>query len=258
MNFRFLGTGSGICPIKKKNTKEYRRRTSLLIDGKLLINPTVDIFDFESIFSLDGIYRSVEAIFVTDSTSLDVEAVGKLTERRNIAVYASAFVQNQLAGVRGVCPVHLSLFHLSKVGTYKVLPLPLAHHTENARECPFGLYISRDRNLLYATPGGMIRYDAWQLISKFSADESMKLDAIVLDCSRADAPFSAEDFDALSFEGASMNRRILESGGVTKEHCRFILANLPTSKKRRIHEEMLPLAEEGGFTLAYDGYFFGV
>lgn len=258
MNLRFLGSGIVIPNAKKKNTKEYRRRTSLLIDGKILINPTVDIFDFESTYALDGLYSGVEAILVTDTSSLDAEAIERLTRKRRIAVYASAFVHNLLCDAQNIQKGFLTLFSLSMLGEYRILPLPLAHKTENARECPYGFYISRDKNIFYATPGGMLRYDAWQLISKLARDESMQLDAAVLDCSRGDKPFDAEDFEGLSLEGAALTKRILESSGVARSHCRYILTHILTDKKRKLHEELLPSAEEVGLTLSYDGYFLGL
>ena len=230
----------------------------MLIDGKLLINPTLDIFDFESTYALDGLFSGLEAILITDSTSLDVEAVERLTQKRALPVCASAFVHNLLCDAPGIRKRFLTLFSLNSIGNYRILPLPLAHKTENARECPYGFYVSCDRNIFFATPGGMLRYDAWQLIAKLARDESMRLDSVILDCSRADKPFDAEDFEGLSLEGAILTRRILESSGVARPHCRFILSRIPTDKKRKLHEELLPTTEEAGLTLSYDGYFLGL
>ncbi|MBR2611992.1 MAG: hypothetical protein IKC72_02880 [Clostridia bacterium] len=258
MKIRFLGSGTAGCKIKKKNTKEFRRRTTLFVDEKILINPTMDIFDFEATFNLTGMFRRISAILVTDTLSLDIEAVRRLTQRTTIPVLASAFVLNQLSDCEGVRAAYLTPFNLTQLGEYKILPLPLGRKTEIARECPLGFYISRDKNLFYATPGGMLRYDAWQLLGKLGADESMKLDIVVLDGSRGDAPYGAEDFEALSLEGAVLTKRTLQSGGVAAEHCRFIVANLPTDKKKNNHEEWLPYAEENGLTLCYDGYFTGM
>ena len=258
MILRFLGTGTAGCKIKQKNTKEYRRRTTLFIDEKILINPTMDIFDFEESFNMSGMFRRLSAILVTDSVSLDIDAIKQLTQRIAIPVLASAFVLNQLNECEGVRGAYLAPFNLSQIGEYKILPLPLAHKTENTRECPLGFYISRDKNIFYATPGGMLRYDAWQLLSRLGADESMKLDTVILDGSRGDAPFGAEDFDSLSLEGASLTRRVLESGGLTSERCRFLVVNVPTDKKKKNHEDWLPVAENYGLTLCYDGYFLGL
>ena len=258
MILRFLGSGTAGCKIKKKNTKEFRRRTSLFVDEKILINPTLDIFDFEATFNLTGMFRRISAILITDTLSLDIEAVKRLTERNSIPVLASAFVLNQLSECPGARSAYLTPFNLTQIGEYKILPLPLGHKTENARECPLGFYISRDKNVLYATPGGMLRYDSWQLLGKLGADESMRLDAAILDGSRGDLPYGAEDFEALSLEGASLTRRVLQSGNVAREHCRFVVANLPTDKKKKNHEEWLPFAEENGLTLCYDGYFVGL
>ena len=258
MNLRFLGTGAAAPVTKKKNTKEYRRRTSLLVDGRILVNPTMDIFDFESAYALDGLFSKVDAILVTDTASLDIEAIEALTKKREIEVFASAFVHNLLCDTKNIRKTFLTLFTLTTHADYRILPLPLAHKTENARECPYGFYLSRDKNIFYALPGGMLRYDAWQLISKLARDESMRLDAVVLDCSRADKPFDAEDFEGLSLEGAILTKRILESAKVAREHCRFILSRIATDKKRKLHEELLPDAEEAALTLSYDGYFLGI
>ena len=258
MILRFLGTGTAGCKIKKKNTREYRRRTTLFIDEKILINPTVDIFDFEESFNMSGMLRRISAILITDTLSLDIEAVRRLTERNTIPVLASAFVLNQLGDCPGVRAAYLSPFNLTQLGEYKILPLPLGRRTENARECPLGFYISHDKNILYTTPGGMLRYDAWQLIGKLASDESMRLDAVVLDGSRGDATFGAEDFEALSFEGAALTMAILKSGGVARERCFFLVANVPTDKKRNCHEEWLPVVQEKEMILTYDGYFLGM
>ena len=258
MILRFLGSGTAGCKIKKKNTREFRRRTTLFVDEKILINPTMDIFDFEESFNMSGMLRRISAILVTDTLSLDIEAIRRLTERTTIPVLASAFVLNALGDCPGVRGAYLTPFQLTQLGSYKILPLPLGRKTENARECPLGFYISSDKNLLYLTPGGMLRYDAWQLISKLGTDESMKLDAAVLDGSRGDMAFSAEDFEALSFEGAALTMNILKSGGVARERCFFLIANVPTDKKRNCHEEWLPVVQEKEMVLTYDGYFLGM
>ena len=65
MNIRFLGTGYGVLKSKKRNTKDFRRPASLLIDNEILIDPTNEVFSFAEDYGLTGLFRGVHTVLIT-------------------------------------------------------------------------------------------------------------------------------------------------------------------------------------------------
>ena len=66
MELHFLGTGAADWDISKADASpDFRRYSSLLVDGKLLIDPGPCLFEFEKTFGYDNLFGGVKNIIVT-------------------------------------------------------------------------------------------------------------------------------------------------------------------------------------------------
>ena len=66
MELLFLGTGAADWDIMKADASpDFRRLSSLLVDGRLLIDPGPCVFEFEKTFGYDGLYRNVTDVILT-------------------------------------------------------------------------------------------------------------------------------------------------------------------------------------------------
>ena len=66
MELLFLGTGAADWDIRKADASpDFRRFSSLLADGRLLIDPGPCVYEFEKTFGYDGLYRNVTDVILT-------------------------------------------------------------------------------------------------------------------------------------------------------------------------------------------------
>ncbi len=254
MKLRFLGTGYGPCKIKKSTSKEYRRPTSLLVDDALLIDPTEWIFEFEEVFGLDKLYRTVQAVLVThyERESSLKEAIVRLAADHPISVHATEGVIRTLGEIEGVTYTAISPYALYEVTGYQLIPLSAASEPCAPDEPTLSFALCRDRALYFGVPGGAVRYESFAYLKE------LKLDAMVLDCALLDSPLSGAVYEHLSVNEAQRLIDILTSTGTLGERARVLLANLPTDRKRKIHEEMTERVRGTRMTALYDGFFLTI
>ncbi len=254
MNIRFLGTGFGQLISKKKNTKDFRRPSSLLIDERILIDPTEKTFEFLDDFSLTGLLRRVQAILVTaaDPAHISPTTLLKLAEYgKQITVYGEETVASF------VPKNPMLLFHpirkneiFDAMGS-RAIALPTLYKTET--EAPaIGYAICTDRSLLYLPYGGFLHPDAWELLKK------LRFDHAILGCSEGDRPSSSNTVQCANFELARMLRSIFLDAKMLSTSSRFFLTSIPMERKRSVHDDLVALSKNEGFTVSYDGLFMTV
>ena len=179
INLRFFGTGGiGSARPKNKLSKDYRRFSTLLVDEKIIIDPSEDVFEFVESYMLSGILDDVKDIFITHShpDHFSISAIEGLAKRGPLRVYASECLEAEISAIRNVQFVKLIPFGLVKIGKYSILPLPSNHKTDIQNEIPLNFIIERDqKTLLYALDGAFIDVSAWQVLKE------VKLDVAVLD-----------------------------------------------------------------------------
>lgn len=257
IKLRFIGTGGiGGVRIKNKLSKEYRRFSTFLIDERIIIDPSEDVFEFEESFMLSGFTKSAKDVFITNSSldHLSITAIEKLgAVCGGIRVYGSAAIGRELGEIPNVEFIEISPLYLVKVDKYAILPLPANHKTDTEGEIALNYLIECDgKTIFYGLDGAMIAPGAWQILKE------CKLDVCVLECALANDGYSGECFNHNNLEMALKIHEIMLAAGVATEQTKFILSHLPTSKKRTIHEEMCEAVENTPFKVAYDGYFLGI
>ena len=253
MKFRFLGTGDGKCKVKRQSSKDFRRRPALLIDERLLIDPTSDIFDFAEFFSYDDLYDAVDSVLITHShpSHLDPATLRALAEGKTLHVYATEAVLKKISDIPEIVGHALKPMVMYDVADYRIIALPAPHEADED-EVALQFVICRDKTLLYALDGGGIHYDAWWLLKR------LHIDVAVLDCALGIAEPSANILEHGSLASATVCREILASAGVLGDQSRVILSHLPSDKTRSIHDELSAEASALGMSVAYDGFFLTV
>jgi len=254
MKIRMLGTGYGECKIKKFASKDFRRHGGVLIDSEILLDAPADIFDIADELGFSDMFDNLSAVFISHSHKghFDADAILKLSKGKTLSVYADKEVLALLPDCDGIVKNEAMPFRAIEHGSYKILPLPANHRTENKREKALNYIVSRDKNLLYLLDGAFLNRDAYRVISE------LKFDAVILDCALELSAPNENLMSHGSYETAKMIKGILTGAKVASEKCRFILSHIPSPRKRSVHEELSSLAKDDGFTVAYDGYFMNI
>ena len=256
ISLRFFGTGAlDSFRIKNKLSKEYRRFSTLLIDEKIIIDPSEDIFEFIESFSLQGILDDVKDVFITHShiDHFSISAIERLASDSPIRVFASAAMKDEILSIKNVEYIELYPFALQKIGKYAVLPLPANHKTDIPTETTLNYVIECDeKKIFYGLDGAFVNPSAMEILGQIT------LDAIVLDCALGTDEYSAKSANHNNLDMVRTIYDIFVSSGTANDSTKFILSHIPALKKRFMHEEMCEATLDSPFKIAYDGYFVGI
>jgi hypothetical protein len=256
INLRFTGTGSlGTFRCKNKLSKDYRRFPSLLIDEKIVIDPSEDLFEFEESFMLSGITAGIGDVLITHSHlgHFSINAIERLAKKKALRVYAHSTLFESLRGIGGISLVPLSEFTPVRVADYDIIPCPSNHRTDTPGEVAFNFYINREKSFFYGLDGGWLRADTFEILRHAPCS------AFVLDCHEGDGGIGPGCVYHNSFSTAMTIRELLISSGAATEGCKFILSHLPSQKKISVHETLTELTREmPDVKIAYDGYYLGL
>lgn len=256
INLRFFGTGGiGSARVKNKLSKDYRRFSTLLIDEKIIIDPSEDIFEFVESFMLSGMLDEVSDVFITHShlDHFSISAIEKLAERKTVRVYASEALGDELTDLCNVEYVKITPLALQKIGKYSILPLPANHKTDIQDEIPLNFLIECDaKTIFYALDGTFIDAAAWQILKE------VKLDVAILDLGAGISDYSPACAFHNNLKMACAVRDVFMSAGTASDSTKFILSHLPSGKKNPMHDALCEAVSDTPFKVAYDGYFLGV
>ena len=251
MKIRMLGTGYGECKTKKKTSKDYRKNGGVLIDDTILIDAPLDIFEVAEELGFTDLLSKVTDVIISHShpAHFSVEALKRLSLKKNVNVYATRAVLSQIEDAPRLSLFEISPFTKVSLGGYEVLSLPTNHRTDIPDERCLNFLLIGEKNLFYALDGGWFNQDAFQII------KTANLDAVIMDAALEIEPPTEKNLFHNDIYTCARIRRILISSKTATEKTRFILSHIPSPRKRAIHEELSPIAKEEGLTLAYDGYF---
>lgn len=254
MKIRFLGTGYGECKIKKKNSKDYRKSGGVLIDDKILIDAPLDIFEVADELGLSDILSTVTTVLITHSHSahFSAEAIARLSERKRVSVYATRPVLSMIEPSARLSLFEIGVFTRFNAENYEIITLPTNHRTDIAEEICLNFIISGEKSVLYALDGGFVNTDAFSLL------KTKKLDVVIGDCALEIQGASEKNLYHNDIYTVSRIKDIFFSSGIAHAGTKFILSHIPSPRKRAIHEELTPIAQEHGLTVAYDGYFLRI
>ena len=254
MKLRLIGTGYGICKIKKKFSRDLRGRGGVLFDEKLLIDAPDDVLTVADGFGYSDIIKDLTAVLISHSHAghFSVETLMRLSERKRISVYATDKVLDLIPDVYEIEKIRIAPFVPVEIGKFRILPLPANHSTDIEGEVCLNFIVVKDKAVFYALDSGGINFEAWQVL------KAIKLDAVIMECALENKPYSDKNMVHQSLSSAKDVRAALISGGILPDGARFLLTHIPTDRKREIHEELSALAAEYKMTVTYDGYFANI
>ncbi len=254
MKIRFFGTGYGECKIKKKISKDYRKSGGVLIDDRILIDAPLDIFEVAEELGITDLLAKVSAVFISHShpAHFSAEAIARLSEKRNISVYATRTVLSAITPSERLSLFEITEFTKFQLGDYQIISLPTNHKTEIFEEICLNFIISGDKTLFYALDGGFLNAGA------FSVLKTLKLDAVIADTALEIESPTEKNLYHNDIHTVARIKDIFLSSKIAHEGTKFILSHIPSPRKRTVHEELTPIARDYGLTLSYDGYFLRI
>ena len=209
MKITFLGTGAADWQTPTESG-EYRRKTSTLFDGRLLIDGTASIED-----SLP-ILRNVEAMLFTHSHDdhYDAEMLQKIAPRK-------VFCERSWAKEAGALPVDAGR-PFSAAG-YEILPVKSNHSTNRADEQTLGYILNANgKRVFYSTDGAWITNSAYHALK-----DGAPLDAAIFDGTIGDD--FPDDWRVFEHNSLCMVRSMRESltkMGVLRPNAKVVVTHL--------------------------------
>jgi L-ascorbate metabolism protein UlaG (beta-lactamase superfamily) len=222
MKLHFLGTGAADWDITKpRRDINYRRYSSLLIDGKLLVDPGPCVFEFAETYGYPALFDGLEYM-VNTHTHSDHLCPGTVERLET----------------QGARFIPLDAFEEKKFGSYTVTALP-ANHASAENPCCLVIE-SVSKRIFYGCDGAWLLYPTCRYLMK------LKFDLMIFDATIGDI-----EGDYRIFE--HNNLRMVEEMKSTLSGCsrRFMISDMA----RTLHTDHLTLAERmkrSDIEVAYD------
>jgi phosphoribosyl 1,2-cyclic phosphate phosphodiesterase len=244
--------------VRTMESKNFRMRTSCLIDEPVLIDFSADTYARSLYGKLELI--KVRNLIITHSHPdhlypIDLRMIRPPYAQHNrkvpLQVYGNKSVGNVIkrVGISGSIYDMYLQFNLMKAFTtyhiddYEVTPLP-ANHDPN-QECFIYVIEKNSRVLLYGHDSGYFLENTW------AALEDCRFDGVILDCTSGtmDCPYD-------SHMGITENLRVKErmyKKGMANDQTKFILTHFAHTFGP-FYESMGKAAAEKGLIASYDGF----
>ena len=238
MKLTFLGTGAADWNGPDARG-EYRRLTSTLIDGSLLIDVTHTVDDM-----IENPAAITDVLFThSHDDHFDLDALRSLAPVR---VYAHESWAGEIAG-EGLTVVPLRIGVSVQAGAFTVTPMPSNHSTGKDYETTLHYLIEKNgQTLLYATDG------AWLLNREHKIIGKRTLDAVVFDATIGDsAPGDFRIFEHNSIDMVRLMTATMLKTGRLRENAPVYLTHMA----RTLHAPQKQLEAElkAPFIPCYDG-----
>jgi len=226
MKLHFLGTGAADWDISKATASpDFRRHSSMLVDGCLLVDPGACIFEFESTCGYTGLYSGVTDIVCTHKHGdhYNPDTVKKLEAQG-------------------------AVFHDMKAGdvleteTHIIRAFEANHRTANL---PMHLVIESKadgKRIFYGCDGAWLFYDTYRALMALG-----HFDMMIFDCTIGDIH---GDYRIFEHNNVAM---ISEMRDLFKKICpRFTASHLARTLHPATHAETAAVLAEHGFETAHD------
>ncbi|MBQ8301960.1 MAG: MBL fold metallo-hydrolase [Clostridia bacterium] len=219
MEIMFLGTGAADWHLNEhKHLDGFRRNSSLLIDGTLLIDPGPGVPD---------------AISTFDICASDIRFV------INTHSHGDHYREDTLSSLQNAEFYPLSAGEVATMGKYTVTALPANHAT--AKDAIHFIISDGERSIFYGLDG------AWLTYAEVKAIKSAPVDLAVLDATVGDRPG-----DYRIFEHNNLNMVTEIKASLEAYIKRFFISHMARTLHTS-HEELSARMAGCGVEVAYDG-----
>ena len=238
MKLTFLGTGAADWNGPDARG-EYRRLTSTLIDGSLLIDVTHTVDDM-----IENPAAITDVLFThSHDDHFDLDALRALAP---VCVYAHESWAGEITG-EGLTVVPLRIGESVQAGGFTVTPMASHHSTGKDYETTLHYLIEKNgQTLLYATDGAWMLNRARRLIGALPLDAAV-FDATIGDIVKGDYRV----FEHNSLDMVRLMTATLRSVGVLRESAPVFLTHMA----RTLHpdQKTLEASLQPPFIACYDG-----
>jgi len=270
MKIQFLGTAAAegwpavfcACEFCKKarslGGKNVRTRQQMLLDDNLLIDLGPDTYMHALVHGLE--FSKVTGCLITHPhqdhyypQELHMHHAPFAHGAQNLTLYGSMETLTQCKETLpdpeniGISLQEVQVFRPFNTQDAHVIPLN-ALHARNL-QCMFYLIEKGGKTLLQGYDTGWYPDETWAALADY-AKSGKKLDAVVMDCTNGPNP------EATNHCGLPDNVRIkakLVEMGLSKPDTRWIVTHF-SHNGGLMHDEMVELAGQDGFEVAYDGW----
>lgn len=245
----FLGTGAADWGLDVPDLP-LRRFSSILMNGKLLVDPGPHVFHFLQSFDAPDLYRDVSHVLLTHShpDHFSRDTLCRLTQSRPITFCADEAVKDMVADIPNLHFCTMPLWCPSQIGGYEVIPLAANHSTDVADELP--------RHYIIRTPSGKkIFYGcdgAWLCNRTWKALRGHCFDVMVLDGTIGAARGDSRIFEHNSQEMVHVMSAAFRRAGIVGNGTALCISHLARTLHGTQQEEEAFNAPDG-ITVAYDG-----
>ena len=120
-----------------------------MIDDRLIINPSGDLFDFAAESGLSELFSGLSAAAVTCSEDycFSPEELGRLAGRREIPLLCGNLAAGRAAGIKNVRAVRYTPMLPMEISGYTVVPVPTGEPGEDIYEIKYNLLIKGERTV---------------------------------------------------------------------------------------------------------------
>ncbi len=256
MEILFLGTGAADwVDADFVEGTEYRRWSSALIDGELLIDPGPHIFHYAETNGSPELYNNVKNVIITHSHQdhFNAKTILALSRISAPTFYGDAaclrklrtkLTEEELAEIKFVS---VDCFEVLDLGDHRVSSFPSNHLTSDPDEKTRNYMIEADgKRMFYGLDG------AWLLTSVWNKLRGLHFDAMVLELTIGDLPGNYRTFSHTSIPMLEiMLAAFRENGclnGESSVYCSHMAKTLHTD-----HETLKARLAPLGAVPVYDG-----
>lgn len=252
MELLFLGTGAADWSVKYKSCAHYRRLSSALVDGELLIDPGPQIYEFAEDIGKPDLYKNVKNVILTHSHGdhLNAEALVRLNTESGFAVrfFAHPGAFKKLERVQGLPKLMpLTPGQSEAVGEYEVVPCLANHGDLQVGEIPLNYIVKKgERSFFYGSDSGWIMYPTYRLIKQYRPN------AIIFECTIGHAPGDDRVFGHTSAAMLGIMTETINAQHAAADDCHFYATHMARTL-HGTHEDSQKLLAPYKVIPAYDG-----
>lgn len=252
----FLGTGAADWDYKNDYERsDFRGFSGILIDGHIMIDCGIGAFLYEDRFSLSGIYKNVDTVFMTHSHDdhFRAECVSRLCgeSEKKITLYGDKIFEKLLPKEENLSfvPLDARFYESCTVGGYKVTALKSNHATTYPEEQTLHYFFEGEKNMFIGYDGGWLIAETWSFLQK------KHVDVYIVDATCGDdfeCTYNFRNFSHNNIPMIDYMVKTMKVNGIADDDTQVILHHLARTL-HPTHEEVCEKEGKKGYIVSYDG-----